>query len=177
MRRVSVLISLMVLPLLILSGCGYSTRSVLPDRFKKVYITPIDNKIAYSSDQTHNSYVPLLEIKVKNAIVDRYLFDGNLRIVPEDQADLILKGELVGFDRNVLRYTDNNDVQEYRIHVTVNLVMWDVKEEKPMWVESGFTGEATYFLTGAQAKSEGAAVDDAVLDLARRIVERTVEDW
>jgi hypothetical protein len=45
------------------------------------------------------------------------------------------------------------------------------------WEEPSFAGEATYFLTGAQAKSETAALDEALTDLARRVVERTVQNW
>jgi len=40
-----------------------------------------------------------------------------------------------------------------------------------------FTGNTSYFTTGTQAKSEATAVNDALTDLARRIVERTVEQW
>jgi hypothetical protein len=46
-----------------------------------------------------------------------------------------------------------------------------------MWKYDRFIGEATYFVTGAQATSEESAVEEATTDLARRIVERTVENW
>ncbi len=160
-----------------LTGCGYSARSMLPARFKTIHILPFKNNIIYSSDVTHNSYVPLLEVKARNAIIDRFLFDGNLKIREKTDADLIMKGELIGFERNVLRTTETNDVQEYRIQVIVSLVLWDVAEEKVMWAEPSFVGETTYFVTGAQAKPENEAVDDAVNDLARRVVERVIEDW
>ena len=158
-------------------GCGYSVRSVLPATFRTIHVLPFSNKIIYSTDQAHNSYIPLMEVKVRNAIVERYLFDGNLKIADEETADLVLKGELTGFERNVLRYTESNDVQEYRIHIVVSLTMLDPSEAKALWTEPAFVGEATYFLTGPQAKSEAAAIEDALTDLARRVVERTIEDW
>ena len=46
-----------------------------------------------------------------------------------------------------------------------------------MWKEKGFAGETTYRTSGSLAKSDDAAVNDAIDDLARRIVERTVEAW
>ena len=41
-------------------------------------------------------YVPLLETNVRTAIIDRFLFDGNLHIADPDKADLVLNGDLIG---------------------------------------------------------------------------------
>ena len=158
-------------------GCGYSTHSVLPASYKTIHVLPFKNKVSYSTTQSYNSYVPLLEVKVHNSIVDRYLFDGNLKISEEEDANLVLKGELVSFERNVLREDVNNNVQEYRIHVIIAMTLWDTENKEVIWSEPSFAGEATYFLTGPQTISESAAVDEAVADLARRVVERTIEDW
>ena len=161
----------------ILSGCGYSTKSVLPGNLKTVHIEPFKNKVTYTGENTRNLYLPLLEVKARNAIADRFLFDGSLRVADSESADLILKGNLIGYDREALRYNDNNDVQEYRIRITVSLELWDSAKEKTLWAEPSFAGETTYFVSGSQAKSEDTALQDALIDLARRVVERTVEDW
>ena len=163
--------------MVLISGCGYTTKSTLPSNIKTIHVETFKNNIDFAAEGRRNLYLPLLEIKVRNAVINRFLFDGNLKIADADKADLILKGQLLNYDRTALRYTDNDDVQEYRIHITVSLEMRDAQKEEPSWTESGFTGEATYFVTGAQAKSEEAAVEDAITDLARRLVERTVEDW
>ena len=176
MTKKTILIAFFSLSLL--SGCGYSTRSLLPSDFKTIFIEPIKNDVTYTTERKRNIYVPLLEVKVRNSIVARYQFDGNLDIANnEDAADLVLKCELKGFDRDVLRYTENNDVQEYRIRITISMVLMDKGEEEPVWEEPSFVGETTYFPVGPQAKSESAAIEDALLDLSRRVVERTIEDW
>lgn len=170
--------SLLALTLIIaacLSACGYSTRSSLPAHIKTIAVTPFVNKIDFQSGKP-NVYVPLLEVKAHDEVINQFLFDGNLRIAEEEDADLVLKGELIGYDRSALRYTANNDVQEYRITITVRLKMLDSHGEV-MWEEPSFSGEDTYFLTGPNATSEAGAIEDAVKDLAKRIVERTVEDW
>ena len=61
-------------------GCGYSTRSNLPTQIKLIYVEPFKNAIAYTTESKRNIYLPLLEVKVKNAVVDRFQFDGNLKI-------------------------------------------------------------------------------------------------
>jgi len=158
-------------------GCGYTTKGNLAANLRTIYVTPFENSIDFSSANRRNIYLPVLEIDVRNAVVDRYLFDGNLRIADENQADLILKGELVGYFREGLRYTDNDDVEEYRVIISVNIELFNIADNVVMWSESGFAGDATYFVTGPQASSETAAIKAAIEDLAKRIVERTIEDW
>lgn len=159
-------------------SCGYTTQSALPEHLKTIHIPPFKNSISLGDEGRRNIYLPLLEVKARNAILNRFLFDGNLKIVDrKEEADLILDGELIGYHRQALRYTDDDDVEEYRVRITTSLTLTDTQEEEPMWREGGFAGEATYFVVGAQATSENAAVLEATEDLARRVVERTVEDW
>jgi len=167
------------LSLLLAASCGYSTRSVALGKIKKIYVAPFKNKIAYGEEKERNLYLPLLEVKVTNAIVDRFLFDGNLKIATEDTADVILKGDLIRYERHPLRYDDNDEVQEYRINITVSMSLWNLSQnpEDPVWLEPYFVGETTYFTSGALISTEDVAVEKAVLDLARRVVERTVLDW
>ena len=161
-----------------ISSCGYTTGSLLPSRLKMISVENFKNKVDYGSESRRNIYLPLLEVKVTNAVVDRFLFDGSLKIADSDTADLILRGELLSYDRSPLRYFENSDdVEEYRIHITVSLVLWDVANDEAMWQENRFVGESTYFTSGPLAVSEATAVEEALTDLARRIVERTIENW
>ncbi len=166
---------------LVLSGCGYTTRSLIAGKYKTINIAPFVNKIELTLESDSNSkykvYRPMLETEVTRAVINKFLSDGNVKPVVVDMADLALKGELVEFRRDALRYTNNDEVDEYRINIVVNLSLWDKKNDKLSWEEKNFTGSATYFVTGAQAKSEEQAVQDAIKDLSRRIVERVVEQW
>lgn len=158
-------------------SCGYTTSSTLPANQKTICVESFENKIVYTSKSSQNLYFPLLEVNVTDAVIDRFLFDGNLKIAGMGTSDLLLKGELKSYSKGGLRYTDDDDVQEYRVRVTVSLELWDADKEELIWSESGFSGEATYFVTGEKATSEEAAVELAIVDLARRIVERTIENW
>ena len=159
------------------AGCGYSATSALPSGLRTVYVEDFKNSIAFTLEGERNLYLPLLEVKARNAIIQRFQFDGHLRIAQPETADLILKGELIGYERAALRYTDNDDVQEYRVRVVVKLTMWDTKLNQPFWVESGFAGEGDYFVRGPVIGTESAALEEAIVDLARRVVERTIENW
>jgi len=170
--------------LVTIMGCGYTTRSMISNKFHTIYITPFVNKIDITKETDagykYRIYRPMLETDITKRVTNKYLFDGNLRPVKTESADLILKGELVEFRRDPLRYTDNDEVEEYRINIVVNLSLWDKKENQLVWQENNFTGDYTYFTsftTSGTPKSEDVAVNEALDDLARRIVERTVEQW
>ncbi len=81
-----------------------------------------------------------------------------------------------------MRYVNNDEdaVLEYRVNIVVNITLWDNKEKKIVWDEPGFTGDYTYFTQpqgATPALSEDQAISNAITDLARRIIERTVEQW
>ena len=166
---------------LMIAGCGYTTRALLSERFKTIHIPPFKNQIDITKEsdasRKYKIYQPLLETDITREVIDRFMFDGNLRVTKEEEADLVLFGALVNFRRDALRYTDDEEeVEEYRISITVDLRLLDSDREL-LWEERGFVGDTTYFVSGPNAKSEAIAVDEAVQDLARRVVERVIEDW
>lgn len=166
-----------------LSGCGYTTRSMISSRYRTINIAPFKSKIDITREadagNKYKIYRPFLETDITRALINKFLLDGNLRPVKENSADLLLRGELVEFRKDPLRYDedDQEEVEEYRVSLVVNLSLWDRVKEETVWEEGRFTGDTTYFTSGASAKSEAAAINDAITDLARRIVERTVEEW
>ncbi|MDD5130633.1 MAG: LPS assembly lipoprotein LptE [Candidatus Omnitrophica bacterium] len=171
----------------VLTGCGYTTRSMLYGNYSTIYVAPFLNKVDITQESfsanKYRIYRPMLETDITKKVINRYLFDGNLKPAKEGSADLVLKGELVEYRKDPLSYTqDTENVTEYRINVYVNLSLWDAKENKLLWQENNFNGNYSYFtaenLNSASIKvPEATAVNNAIEDLARRIVERTVEQW
>lgn len=165
----------------ILSGCGYTTKSLLSDELKTVYVDNFRNMINITAEQTNNrmyrGYKPGMEINMRTAVIDKFLIDGNLKIETEDKADLVLRVNFIDYKREALAWDANDNVEEYRIKLVVDMEMIDMKKGKTLWAEKGFTGEKDYRTTGALVMSEGTALVEAEKDLARRIVERTVEAW
>lgn len=168
---------LSILLALSIAGCGYTTGSLLPSKYRKIAIQPFGNKVNFVDENIQGVYVPHLETNVRTAIIDRFLFDGNLHIADPDKADLILDGELISFVQDTLRQDVNQNVQEYRIRVIVSLTLTEATTGKVVWKEPSFSGETTYFLSGAQAQTQSSALQAALTDLATRIVERTIENW
>jgi hypothetical protein len=163
------------------ASCGYSTRSGLASHLRTVYIKPFTNKIDLTQLTTDYERFPLyrpgMEIDVTNAVIDRFQFTGLLRPSRSGNADSRVEGELVEFRRDALRYNASQQVEEWRLNVVVNVRFYDLHSNLLLWEEPRLTGDTTYFELGANAEAESVALDRAVEDLARRVVERTVESW
>ena len=165
---------------LLLNACGYTTQSLLSQNAKTIYIAPVKNAVDISSEVTDKNpfrpYRPGLEVDLTNAIINRFIFDGNLKIASQDKADLRVEASVVDYRRDALRYTEGDDVQEYRLSVTVEVQVIQKENSKALWSER-VTGDTSYFLSGSRAKTEDEAAAVAVEDLARRVVEKTIEVW
>ena len=167
---------------LVAGGCGYTTQAYVKETgYQTIYIEPFVNKINTTSEFSEGSrfqtYFPLLEQKITNAVVDQYILDGTLKVSGESYADVALKGEVINYRRESLRDSSEDVPQEYRVTVFVNITLMDRKTQKVLWEKKDFAGDATYFTTGQFVKSDAQGVDEASKDLARRIVEATVEAW
>ncbi len=167
--------------LALLDGCGYTTGMLLPDNYKTIYIENFANKVPITDEisdrNRYKTYRPLLEVDVTEAIIDRFIYDGHLRLTQKDNADIILTGALVDFRREPTKYGYDDTIDQYRLAILVDIEATDAKTGEAMWTEKNFAGSDYYFTTGAQQKSEDAAITDALNDLARRVVERTIEVW
>jgi outer membrane lipopolysaccharide assembly protein LptE/RlpB len=166
---------------LFLSGCGYTTRALLPENLKTIYVDNFTNKIDPSSEPSdkygYRIYRPGVENDITQAITDQFIADGHLRVVNKEDADLVLTGDIIDYYQQPLRYNKVDSVEEYRIVLTVNMRLEDAVSGKQMWEEKGFIGYDTYRLTGAFEKTEEDARSGAVSDLAAKVVEKVVEAW
>lgn len=162
------------------SGCGYTTKSMLPEDIKRIHVAPVKNAIdltgELSDDERFRVYRPGLEVDLTNAIINRFIFDGNLKISGPDAADAVVETKLVDFHRDPLRYDGDQDVQEYRLNVVIDVAVVRADNRKVLWHEN-VVGDATFFLQGPRATSEDQAVTRLVEDAARRVVEKTIELW
>ncbi len=165
-----------------LAGCGYTTHVYVKETgYKTIYVAPFANRIDTTSEFSEGnrfvSYFPLLEDKVTKAVSDRYNFDGTLRLVPPEDADLTLKGEVTRYRRHYLTTNDDDEPEQYRVTVFVDITLTDNKTGQTVWEKKNMAGEVIYYTVGSYARTESDALDEVANDLARRILDLTVEAW
>ena len=164
------------------AGCGYTTRAFVSQTgYRTIHIRAFANRVDTTSEESVGSRFQtdyaLLENTDSYEGVDGCDLDGELRVVSEDEADIVLSGDLVHYRRESLRDASDDTPQEYRIAVFVNIKLTDIKTGKVLWEKTNFAGDTSYYTTGSYVKSESQALEDALADLARRIVETTLEIW
>jgi len=183
LRRVSLRSTLLAMTVLafFICGCGYTNKLLLAPGSDKIFVETFKNKIDItkesSASQKYNVYRPFLETKATDAVINKIIYDGNFKVVDKDSADLIFQGEVVNFLRQPLRYSDANDILEYRLNIMVNFTLKDSRTGKIILEQKNLTADASYFLTGNSAKTEDSAVDTLLSDLAKRVVSRIVNRW
>ena len=173
----------MLLVLVFIAGCGYTTGSLLPAHLETIYIEPFRNKIELTEELTpeqyrFRTYRPNLETDITKEVIDKFINDGHLKVARKEEADIILSAELIDYLRQPVRYgADSETVEEYRISIVCSVEVKDVRKDLLLWAEPRVIGDSSYSLSGTYARSESSTISSAVSDLARRIVNRTIEGW
>ncbi len=167
MKR-NILFNILLCCILFVGGCGYTTKAYyLPSSIESVYIQTLVN-------QTEE---PNLENELKTKLIAAFQDDGHLNIALKDQADALLQGEIIGYTREAMRYTSDESVQEYRLNIKVNFEFIDMTSGKPIVKANSFSGNASYYLSGANAKSEATARAEALDNLSRLMLNKIITLW
>ena len=156
----------LILFCLLFSGCGYSYHATLPENADSIAVIPFENR----------TFEPGLEIDFNKILTRRILFEGLGSLKTTSSADTILRGELLEYDREPLRYTDSEEIQEYRLKLFATAVLEKQGTKEILWQEK-ITGETTFFAKGSFSRSEILAREDLLDDLARRLSARLSEHW
>lgn len=177
----SILLSLTVL------GCAYTTKLSLDPKYQTVAVTGFYNK---SSEYD-------LQAPLTNALIRKFITDGRLKVVKPEEADLLVEGVILEYQRKGLTYAKDETTQ-FLIVITAGVRVTDQKTGKILWQEELMAGESTFFSRAAGQTSdrlrgnveayllpvrsfpsdeENRAVSEAIEQLASDIFYRVVEPW
>ncbi len=149
---------------LLAGGCGYTLGGNLPPHVKTVAV-PIFKNLTQQ---------PAIENVITAAVVNAFASGGRLKVVPLEQADSILEGEIVGYSVESIAYDSSINAQAYRLRVTLNIQFRDVRENTMLWRQEGLEERADFRVSGQVSQTlsterEGAA-GQAAVDIGRKIV-------
>ena len=151
--RYYVLIVAVVLYLLTISCCGYSTRSLLPSHMQRIYIAQFENRTLKAG----------LDELATNTVTEAFRSGSNLRIVDENSADLLLEGSVSGYSKEPHTYTSDQAILEYKITVKYSVRCVDKVRNEVFW-EGDVSDWALY----------DADEDKGIREAARKTAERLV---
>ncbi len=166
--------SSLLISLFFVSGCGYTQHVKLPNDIKTVAVETFKNEIPPNEQFAYRAG---LEIELRNAIVEQFLLDGNLKVVDESEADAVLKGSVISYEQEGLRFDRLESVEEYRLFLVVKFQLIDRRTNKVIIHEPNFSGRAEFFGDRNPSTARRSSANSATVDLAQSLVNRIVEEW
>jgi len=159
-----------MLVLLLAAGCaGYRVGPTLNADYKTVAVPMFKNK----------TLKPQIEAQITNAIIRRLQTDGTLKVVNEEDADLLITGVLVDYGRGELRSVreDTDVTREYRLTVTARIEARNRRTGEIIVKSTDVTGSADTFIGSDLQSAEYQALPLMADNLARKVVEMVAENW
>lgn len=158
----------LVLAAVLLAGCGYSTRGSLPDHIKTVAVPIFRNR----------TLEPGVESAITSGVVNAFSSGGRVKVVPVDEADAILQGEVVGYSLDGLSFDTNANVRAYRLRLVLNVEFRDVRRSAMLWRQEGLSETSDFQVAGQVsdtiARGQGA-VQQAAAEIGRKVVNLAVD--
>lgn len=155
--------------LLPLAGCGYQTTSLQRPGIHTV-ACPIWTR-------GQDIYRRDIEIRLTKAIVDRVNMTG-YKVVDGDRADTKLTGSIDAIDQKVLSNNpDTGDAREMQIAFTVSFRWEDLRTGDVLVERKNFIVATTYLPTDPYNERFFRGSEDALDEIARRVVETMEADW
>jgi len=158
----------LALVVMAVSGCGYSLRGHLPDHIQTIAVPIFVNR----------TQEPALDSFITRAVVEAFSTNGRLRLAKIEDADSILEGEITGYAVDSIAFDRNANVQLYRLRVTLNLTMRDLRRNTVLFREANFSEKSDFRVRGAVSQTiarEETALRQAAVDIARAVVSLAVD--
>lgn len=149
---------------LFVAGCGiYSFSSSSLGGVKTVAVPQFENKtVEYG-----------IEGDLTDRVIDRLITDNALKVVALADADAVLHGEIVKYERVAYTYDISDNVSEYRVNIYVNFTLAR-KGGKSLLERNNMLGFGVY---NAASQTEDDGKSAAIDKLAGDIVDQTTKSW
>jgi hypothetical protein len=152
-----------------LAGCShYSFSSAVKTHISTIAVPVLVNEtLEYGAEQG-----------VTDALISEFTDDNALRVVREEEADSILRGAVVLYERPVISYDASGNPREYKVRVVARLSYEDLTRNEVVW-EDEIEGWAVYseLGEGGDLSTEEEARDYAFEKLAQDVLSKTVQGW
>jgi lipopolysaccharide assembly LptE-like protein len=155
--------ALAVVAALLAGGCGYTVGGTLPSHIQTIAVPIFRN----------STREPAVESLITRAVVEAFSTNGRLRVVGSSQADAVLDGEITGYSIASIAFDKDANVRLYRLVVTVNLRLRDVRRNTVLFEQNQVQEQADFRVLGQVSQTiarEETALLTAATDIGRAIV-------
>ncbi|MCM8535590.1 MAG: LPS assembly lipoprotein LptE [Lentisphaeraceae bacterium] len=159
--------------LFLITGCGYNVGYLSHPQIKTVGIGKIKNL----TDE------PRLATYLRESLKERFMFDGSIKVVDADKADIIINGEVTNYTVNTAGSVSEGNREQrngffasiYRTTMNFN---YKIKTRKQWDVQSGTaTGYADYTELLDQQEEKRNSLKRASYEVSKEVVRNITEAW
>jgi hypothetical protein len=155
------------------SGCaGYHIGSVKPYYLRDVHTIAVPTF-------KNNTLVPRIEVLITDTVIKQFQQDGTYRIVGDDEADAILKAEIVGISRTPARFVSGNVLatEEFNLTLRVRYSLINRADKAVLAQPATVSGTTSFFVSSDIVTDERQALPLATEDVATHLVSALSEGW
>lgn len=156
-----------------LGGCaGYHIGPVQPYYLRAVHTIAVPTF-------GNKTLLPRIAVLVTDSVIKQFQQDGTYRIVGDDRADAILKGDIVQIARNPARSLRGNVLatSEFALYMKVRYSLVDRATGKVLSAPQDVAGTTSFFVGPDITSDERQALPLAAEQLATRLVSQLSEGW
>lgn len=158
------LLILAVTVAVVVSGCGvYSFSGSMGSGIKSIAVPVFENKsLEYG-----------ISDELTSGVIDRFVTDNTLKVLPRSKADAVLEGLVNRYERVAYTFDENDQVQEYKVNISVSVKLIR-SDGSSMWEEQAMIAYGIY---KADEEAEEDGKTRAIEKIAEDIVNKTIRDW
>jgi len=158
-------IACLIIIFALISGCGYSTKSLISRKINSIYIPVFDN-ITFRRG---------LEFELTKAVKDEIMSKTNLRIVQKDNADTILTGKIMKVTEGILTQDIADNIIESRLTIYVDIKLEDRRTGRVLISENDLKNSAEFIVK--RGETINSAAEESLAALAKVIVYHLEDKW
>jgi hypothetical protein len=157
---------LLVTILIISLSCGYySFTGSIPSHIKTVAVPLFDD----------NTSFPGVREDLTNQIIDRFITENVLQVVPESKADLLITGTILSIQEKAAIITPGEDVEQFEVYVNVKVKCAEIKSGKVWWEKTLRRFGPMEGIGNIDARND--AIDVAIEEITQDIIDNTLANW
>ena len=149
----------------LISGCGYTNKSLISRKINSIYI-PIFENDTFRRD---------LEFDLTNAVKDEIMSKTKLRIAQKDNADTILTGKIKKVAESMLTSNVQDNIVESRVTIYIDIKLVDRRTGRTLIEEKDLTRSAEFIVQ--RGENINTASQESLTLLAETIVNYLEETW
>ncbi len=148
---------------LVLAGCIYSFSPGGKSDISTIAVAQFENKTIESG----------LANRMTDLVVDAFISDGNLEVSSISAADAVLNGILTNYKREAYTYDEADNVSQYVVRMTVDVILEAGETGDTLWTETFFSEGVYTADTESEDEGQVRAANKLVVD----VINRTTKSW